>query len=673
MKFINYTIVRFSVFLTLGILSAQKFPLPFLVLIPLAVSFLFVVALWIIAKRQFIQTVFFGISIYSCFFIIGYFLYQTKQPAFDKNHYSHVSSGENQLIQLKIREILKPDIYNEKYYASVLSVDSIDVKGKILVLIPKDSLTPIFSPDDILVIHTSFSDIPKPLNPTQFDYAAYMKNQEVFSQIRIITSEILYAKKGKRTLFGMAQNLRQKFVIRLQQSTISKDESSIIQALILGDKTEIDKQLYEAYAAAGAVHILAVSGLHVGILFVILSFLLRPLNSFKYGKIIQSLLIVLLLWSFALIAGFSPSVVRSVSMFSFFAFALLLGRRTNAVNTLFLSYFFLLLVNPLWLFQVGFQLSYAAVFFILWTQPIFDRMGYAKYYFIREFRGLITVSLSAQIGVLPLTLFYFNQFPGLFLVTNLVVLPALTIFMIGGILVVVLAFYYALPNWMATGYNMMIEKLNSFIEWISLRENFVFSEIYFSAPQAMAAYFLIFSCILWLRKTTFSGLILVLTGITLFLGVSIYDKKTAASSELVFFHKNRSTILAIKNGQHLTLLTRDSMHRAPEEFPVKSYKVKNNIRSVESETLPEVFRYNNRTVLVLDSLGTIPKNGKIDILLLTNSPKINLRRMIDSLQPEHIIADGSNYPSLVRQWRTQSANSTSMFHYTGEEGAFLMK
>lgn len=666
MKFINYNIVRFSIFLTLGILAAKIHSVSFFMLFPLLGSLLLTTVLWFFAKRNPIQTNYFGFSVYLTFSLLGYTVYQLHQPEFQKEHYSHfLQENTPQILQLKIKEVLKPDAYNQKYYAEIRTVNSEKTLGKILLTFP----TAEFEPDDVLLVYTSFSEIQKPLNPNQFDYSAYMKSQKVFHQIALSNTSVIKTEKGRKTFFGTAQNFRGFLVEKLKKTPIPKDERAIVQALILGDKKDIEKELYEDYAAAGAVHILAVSGLHVGILFFILSFLFRPLIHLKYGRIFQSILIVLILWGFAFMAGLSPSVVRSVSMFSFFALAMILGRRTNGLNTLFLSYLFLLTINPLWLFQVGFQLSYFAVFFILWMQPIFNELGYSRYALIRKARGLITVSVSAQLGVLPLTLFYFHQFPGLFLITNLVVLPVLTIFMGGGILIVALASINGLPNWLADTYTVMVEGLNTFIGWIAQQEKFIFSEIHFSGWKVVGTYFLLATLIIWIKTRKTSNFILFLIGISIFQGICIFEKTIHTESEFIVFHKNRECIMGVK---HLTNFTFFNPEKV-ESYPFQSYKIKTNIQHVAHTSLPEVFRYDDQTFLVLDSLGTYPKKRKIDVLLLTHSPKINLGRIIDSLQPVQIVADGSNYPSFVETWKNQSELRGIPFHYTGKDGAYVLR
>lgn len=673
MGFVNYAIVRFSVFLALGILAGYHFPISVFAWYPLLILFGITIFLWYIARKQFIQTIYYGIAVYTCFFVLGYFTFQLKEPEFQSEHYSQsVTKNEPQLIQIKIRESLKPDAYNDKYFADVQAIDGHSYKGKILFSIAKDSLDSTIALDETLLIYAAFSTIQAPLNPHQFDYAKYMRNLEVHDQIRISKSDIITMYQGKRTLFGMAQNLRSKIIVQLKKANLNDNERAIIQALILGEKKDIDKQLYEEYAAAGAVHILAVSGLHVGIIFIILTFLLSPLTRFKHGAIFRSLLIVAALWSFALLAGLSPSVVRAVSMFSFFALAMILGRRTNALNTLFLSFLFLLLINPLWLFQVGFQLSYMAVFFILWFQPIFKRIKYSRYYMVRKFSGIITVSLSAQIGVFPLSLYYFHQFPGLFLLTNLIVLPTLAIYMAGGLLIVGLAYWNILPDWLAKIYGMMVEGLNSFIGWVASQESFLFSDIHFSTLKLVGAYLLIVAFGLWLRKSNYQRLMLTLCSISVLISIYIYDKATISDTQLLVFHKNRSTFIGYKTGNRFVLFTKDSTANTLEEYPIRSYKTAMNLQSISEESIPRIFKYNAKTIIVLDSFPYYPMEQQAHTIVLTNSPKINFDRLIDSIKPQQIVVDGSNYPSYVERWQKTSLEKNVSFHYTAKEGAYTL-
>lgn len=674
MKFINFAVVRFSAFLGLGILIAHFFPTTTFLLKYLLALLFGVAVLWLWARKQLIQNVYFGIAAYLCFFTIGYFNYQIRLQQFQPHHYSHYTSeNKAELLQLKIKQNLKPDNFSLKYFAEVNAINGVPAHGKVLLNVSKDSIKESFSADEILLVYGIISEIPKPLNPYQFDYSKYMKSLGVYGQLRVSEKEILKTSIGTQTLMGIAQNFRTEIVEKLQKTKLKKDERAIIQALVLGEKKDIDKNLYSEYAAAGAVHILAVSGLHVGILYAILAFLFKPLSRLKYGIIFHSLLIVLLLWGFALLSGLSPSVTRAVTMFSFFAFAKLFNRETNSINTLFLSFLALLIFNPLWLFQVGFQLSYLAVFFIVWLLPIFYKIGYSKYWIVRKVWTIVAVTVSAQIGVLPLSLYYFHQFPGLFLLTNIVVLPFLTVLMCGGILIVILATLEILPDWLASSYNFLIEGLNGFIHWVAVQDEFLFKNIHFSTLKVVGAYMVINALALLLIKMKYRRLVVSLLAISGFITIYIYDEFRTSANQFVIFQKSKQTLIGRKNGKNLVVFKNGPVENISETYPIKSYITAINIDTYSEEKLPQLFKYNHKNILILDSLGIYPKRKNIHTLLITNSPKVNLNRLIDSLRPKQIVADGSNYFTYVKRWKKTCQLKKLPFSHTAKEGAFSLE
>ena len=671
MKFINFAIVRFAIVLVLGILTAHFWPVDVFLLPYLPLLLAILVFLWLRARKQLFQDGLFGVATYLCFFALGYSIYQMRLPQFQPKHFSHlVSQNEPATLQLKITQTLKPDKYNDKYLAEVTAINQRPASGKLLLIVSRDSLLTPLSPDELALVYSPIKEIPAPLNPYQFDYSKYMKSLGVYGQLRISAQAILKTHPGSKTLLGMAQNLRANIVAKLEKTKLKTDERAIIQALVLGEKKDIDQALYQQYAAAGAVHILAVSGLHVGILYVILAFLLQPLARFKFGLYASSIVIVLLLWGFALLSGLSPSVSRAVTMFSFFAIAKLFDRETNSINTLFLSFFTLLLINPMWLFHVGFQLSYMAVFFILWLFPVFQKVGYSKNRAVRKTWDIISVTVCAQIGVLPLSLYYFHQFPGLFLLTNIVVLPFLTLLMCGGILIVALASFEILPNWLAIGYNYCIEGLNGFIHWVAVQENFLFQNIHFSTLKVLATYLLIIATALLIMKISYRRLVRFLLAISVLIAVFIFEDFKTSKNQFIIFQKNRQTLMAYKNGTCLRIFKSDTIKEVLESHPIKAYKIAVNINAASEEILPKVFQYKNKRILVMDSMGVYPKNGHIHTLLLTQSPRINLNRLIDSMRPKQIVADGSNYFSYVKYWEQTCKLKKLPFHHTAKQGAF---
>jgi len=467
----------------------------------------------------------------------------------------------------------------------------------------------------------------------------------------------------------MSEKIRNNIIGKLNKTSIQPKQRAILQALVLGHKKDIDEEQYQAFAAAGALHILAVSGLHVGILFLVFSRLLSPLRYLKFGKAIQSVLVVLLLWGFAILAGLSPSVVRAVTMFSFFALAGMLKRPTNGFNTLFLSYFVLLLYEPNWLFHVGFQLSYLAVFHILWIQPRLYKLYIPKYYLDRMLWGIITVTLAAQVGVAPLSVYYFHQFPGLFFITNLVILPFLSLVLIGGLFIVLLAVIELLPPSFAAAYNWVLAQLNNFINWVAQKEMFLFDEISFSFFSMVACYFFFTTLIIWWKNRSSRRLLYVTTAIALWLGSIVSENKKVEKEQLVVFHSFGKTRIGYQKDSGFILYHSDTVSPY-SNYPFKSFIVERRVSSYTSAKIPKVFRYRNNWILPLDSNGVYPKVAQ-PIVLLTHNSKVHLDRLIDSLKPKLIVVDGSNYPSVVNRWKATCAKRKIPLHYTGEKGAFV--
>lgn len=674
MKLINLAVLRFSVCLACGIitahLTATSVFLLFKVLFPIWIVLLFI---FLVSRKSLHPSIFFGIITYVAFFTLGIVSYQTKLHRFQKQHFSHFlnNTSEEKVIELKIREILKPDNYNSKYIATTTAVNQISTEGKVLVYIQKDSLSTSLKVDDGLLIRSIVSKIPKPLNPEQFRYNEYMANLGIYHQLKLEPSQLIKRYGLSPTLKGIALNFRDNIIRKLQKTELSLEVRGILQALVLGEKRDIDKNLYKNYAAAGAIHILAVSGLHVGIIYLLLSTLLRPIKRFKQGKWITSIMIIILLWGFALVAGLSPSVVRAVTMFSFLAFAKILNRPTSTINTLSLSFFLLLIINPKWLFHVGFQLSYLAVFFIIWVQPQLYRLYKPRFFLDRLFWGIITVSIAAQLGVFPLGLYYFHQASGLFLLTNIVILPFLGTLLIYGLLIVLWQLFEAPPDLLLHGYEIIVSHLNRFIKWVASHEGFIAEGVAVSMLEVILIYMIIIQCIMVLQTKKTKLLLSLFASTLILLASTIHSKHVLVSERFIVFHKSRQSLIAYEQDQNLNVFTSDSTDTLFRQYPIKSFMVQRKTKDFSRKKERLIYTFKTEKILTIDSLGVYDVDFKVDVVLLTQSPRINLDRLIDSLQPRLIIADGSNYKSYVKRWKESCTIRKLPFHHTGTKGAFV--
>ncbi len=674
-KITQYIPLRMSVLLVLGILFGYHISIPTKILFPtVLVCVVLLIVSYFITKPYSSFRGFYQYLTMVLVLLVGIVRITSEDSSQQKRHYSHFSTQQNKLV-FRVEKILKPTTYHTKYYAQIIRIDSIKCKGNILLNIAKDSLSNNLKIGSYYQCKSNLQLINKPLNPYTFDYNSYLKKQGIHHQISIARGNVLALDIENHNLKIIAARLRVKIQESLKKYTFDKDALGIINALVLGQRQSISKHLINSYASAGAIHILAVSGLHVGILFLILSFLLKPLEKVTYGAYLKTILIVLFLWGFALVTGLSGSVVRAVSMFTFIAIGLTFNDRKSAtLHALITSFFFLVLIHPLFIFDVGFQMSYSAVLgIILFFPKLNTLLPRSKFLVPRKIWELFCVSLSATIGTLPISLYYFHQFPGLFFISNIVVVPFLGIIMGFGILVVILSLSNNLPELVVHIYNSILSLMNIFIEWIASHEQFLIKDIPFSLLSLIGTYFVIATGFRWLNKRKISELQNFLFAILMLQSIFIYEKHQADNkNELVIFHKTKESLICIKNNDALHLFhSLDSTDIEKNHF-LRNYKIGTRLKHFEFQAkVPNVLFYKKNKILVVDSLGIYRDiSSKPNTILLRQSPKINLSRLIELHNPKIIVADGSNYKSYVQLWRKTCREQNIAFHYTGISGAY---
>ncbi|MFA8433119.1 MAG: ComEC/Rec2 family competence protein [Marinifilaceae bacterium] len=310
---------------------------------------------------------------------------------------------------------------------------------RILGYFQKDTLSKEIGLGDVLMLSSRIQRITNRGNPYEFDYARYMRNQHVLYSTYLKSNAW---KRGgiasKFSLKRISHNWRRKLLNIYSEYDITQDAYGVLAALTLGYRDAISHETRETWASAGAMHVLAVSGLHVGIIYIVLNSLLRFFNRIRWGKYFRGILILLMLWLYAFLTGLSPSVMRATTMFTFVVVGQFFNRAGTIYNSLAASAFLLLLTDPFLLFAVGFQLSYLAVLAIVFFQPKIYWLWTPTNRLVDKVWALTSVSLAAQLGTFPLGMFYFHQFPNYFLLTNLIVIPsaAILIYLVLGLFIV---------------------------------------------------------------------------------------------------------------------------------------------------------------------------------------------------------------------------------------------
>ena len=679
MKLLNTPIVKLTLLLLCGIIfgSFLELPLALLFLIPFILLLAFFFA-WKSSSILFSESVPFGIFTALLFFGIGISIAGLHQPRSQTKHYIHKISSETPengapLLLVRITNVLKPDLYSEKAIAEVERFNHINSEGKLLMILPKEGSKMSFYEGQQIVLQAGLQEIPAPKNPHQFDYRNFMAKRNVLRQVKLLPGTYKLAPQKEADLEAIAANSRKAIVQRLEKSGFSKEELATVQALLLGQKQDISAVVYNNYAAAGVIHILAVSGLHVGIILLILNRLFSPLDRFKKGKILKAFLVILLLWGFAILSGLSPSVVRAVSMFSFLAVGMQLKRRGSNIISVFASLLFLLLIKPQWIFEVGFQLSYTAVLGILLLQPPIYRLWWPNLKLSRLFWGIFTGTLAAQAAVLPLSLFYFHQFPGLFFISNLVILPLLGFLLGFGILVILLALLQILPQFLADAFGGSIELLNSFVAFMARQEQFFFRDISFSFAELAFFYLLIIALTVLLYSYSYKRFLMLLS-VVIALQLLYFYQASEADVRLVIFHNTKQSIIGLQKRRNLTLFHQKEI-ASEEPVWLKNLRVGEDLQQLQQRQMKNVYFENGKLLVVIDSSGIFPQQQlpQEPYLLLTGSPKVNLNRVIDRLQPQEIIADGHNFRSYIKRWEQTGKARKIPFFSTSEKGAFVLE
>ena len=364
--------------------------------------------------------------------------------------------------------------------------------------------------------------------PNNFNFTEYLNKKDVHTRMLIHN----YTETTDKL------KVSSKIEDKIDESSLGNSSKGLIKALVLGRKDGIPDRLMDSFSDSGIMHLLALSGLHIGILTVILTFLLRPLKLIKRGKLIRSFVVVGLLWYYAYITGFSSSIIRATIMFSIIVIGHGMRREVNIYNSLAIAALVLLIINPNYLFDVGFQLSFSAVIGIVWIFPMLNKLWRPRSKVVRYVWSLLIVSIAAQIATFPFTVFYFHKFSGLFFVANIIEIPLITILLAFSYLIIVLLMF-------GFEYNLLVyiyDKTVNIIEWVSLEisriESMIFDDIFIDKLTVVILFILIISTIILFQtkknKYLFVGLMAI---VSLQISV-IYQTVKTSNKQVLMIAKN---------------------------------------------------------------------------------------------------------------------------------------
>ncbi|MBP7809633.1 MAG: ComEC family competence protein [Bacteroidia bacterium] len=665
--FKNSPFVRILIPFVSGILICVSYNLNVNVFYPLLISLLTVGVLYFGNRKTtsqqskwlyiFVSDVFLVLAGLHCCY-----LYDVKNNA---EYYGHYVNFESQTWVGEVKDL---PVEKEKFYKVQMEVKALQNKqhlsGKVLVYLKKPFDVALLKPGNSLSISSIFNLAKPPLNPHEFNYKEFLERKNIYYQSFIDANEItLLSKPTNFSLLNFGLEIKQKIKTAFESSSLNKEAAQLCIALLTGYDDEINSETINAFAHSGTLHVLSVSGLHTGILYAVLVFLLGVIDKHKQYKILHLIVITLSLWFFVLITGFSPPVLRAVIMLNLIA----LGRfyysysSLHAVNILAVSAFVLLVFNPLLIFDTGFLLSYSAVLGILYFEPVFTALVNSRFSFINKIWQLTSVSLAAQITTLPITLFLFHQFPLWFIFSNLLVIPLCTIVMFLGILLLLkLSFIAPVVNFCTTLIFNCIHLTDApgigYIDHI----DFGWRDLSFLTAFIIATTFFI-------KQRTYvyaTGATVLLIVWQLSSLVEVIDKKS--SSHLSIYQINKQSAVDLKNTQHVYFNANTSASNY-------SYHIKNNhtfYNYPSIESLNYDFVKSNRFSLLKLSAANqkaLISFLKPDYLLVSDNLEVD-ESYFSAVNLKLVIADGSNKYWNIKKLRSLCDKFAIPFHSTAEKG-----
>ena len=635
-------------------------------------------------RLQFLQ----GILLMLIVLCFAMFIAWQKDMRHHQNWYGHFYN-DSSLLVLRINEPVTEKSKSYKSEADVETVinnsNAVSTEGKLFVYFSKDSCVALLHYGDKILIKANLQRIKNSGNPGGFNYERYGAFQQTFYTVYLKANDwVLLRDKNtnpvKQFIFSI-----QSYIIHILQKNIYGDKNvlGIAEALLIGYKEDLDKDLVQAYSNAGVVHIIAISGLHLGLIYVMLVWIFNFIPLIKKQKLLKVILILGCLWLFSLLTGASASVLRSAVMFTCIMIGKNYFKQTSIYNSLAASAFILLCYDPYFLWDVGFQLSYLAIIGIVFLQKPIGNLLYFKKKWLNKIWDMLAVTFAAQLITFPICIFYFHQFPNLFFITNLIAVPLSTIILFAEIFLIAFSwvpfvgvFIGKITAWLVWLMNFIIQTCNN--APYSLMDN-----IYANLFTTWLLYFFVISVCAWLinkHKNYFRFAMISLFGFT---ALQAYSKITIKKQKKIiiynvpkyeaidfiyqdkyFFHGDSSML---SDG-----LLRN-FHLKPARIALQANVFKAELQGLYHKNMEWQF-YGKKMIIIDSAIHFMPERNKLktDILLISKNPHIKITDLIEALQPTIVVFDASNSLWKIAGWKKECEGLALPCFSIPDDGAFIL-
>ena len=627
-------------------------------------------------------------------FALGLLLTFHQDTRHDKDWYGNIYQPGDQLV-VRVNE---PMIAKAKSFkadgvveAIIHNQSVISCKGKILLYLAKDSsretspynAAPLHYGDRILV-SKGLQRIKSPGNPGAFNYERYAAFQQIFHNVFLREKDwVMLDGKSINLLNGFIFSARDHILLTLRQNiSNSRGELGIAQALLIGYTNDLDKDLVQAYSNTGVVHIIAISGMHLALIYLLLVRLFEKIPGINRSKILQVVLILSCLWLFSLLTGASASVLRAAVMFTFITVGTNLKKSASIYNSLAASAFVLLCYNPYFLWDVGFQLSYLAVIsIVIFQKPVYHCWP-IKNKWAERLWELAAVSLSAQVLTFPICIYYFHQFPNFFLLTNIIAVPLSSIILYAEISLLVVSRVPFIGPFTGKIVTWLVVLMNQSVIWVNKMPFAVWDGISATVLSTGLLYAVVICSGAWLINKKHTLLQAALIGLLAFVLVRDYDGwQLKKQQKMIVYNIPRHRAIDFISGSNFifvgdTILVQDPLlqnfNLKPARIALQLNKNGNSLRNFFQQG--SFCQFNDKKVLLIDaplSFEVQREKIRVDLIVISKNPTLKMAQLATVFDCGQYLFDASNSLWKIDKWQKECEELHLRSYSVPEKGAFV--
>ncbi|MBS7563072.1 ComEC family competence protein [Mucilaginibacter sp. Bleaf8] len=600
------------------------------------------------------------------------------------NRANHFSKQKADYLLVKVSSEPKQSKQFFRYTAEVIKcIDrhkAKPVSGKLLLTIVADSNSRPADYGDLLLIPANYKAVDPPFNPAEFNYKQYLAHQNIYQQSFIVSKQAVIVRHNQgNAIVAYALHLRQQMVTVFKTCLSDTQAAAVASTLILGYKADLSPDVLAAYSKTGTIHVLSVSGAHVAIIFWFISLLLAPVKRQAYGKWFGTTLSILLIWGYALLTGFSPAVCRAALMISFVIIGKAANSQAHTLNILSISAFILLLYNPLLLTDVGFQLSYLAVFGLVVIHPLLIKQIQTDNKWLTKLWFWCSASIAAQLITFPLSTYYFHQFPLYFLISNLFIIIPSEFIMACGISLLML---YKVPyigvalGWLLQHAILLMNKGLIYLEHLPAAS---IGKLWLTPIEHGLLYLLlglVVASFVGKRQWKLLGAFTLISILCISFAFKVIVKRSG--NEMVFLNLKKHTGIVFKNGAEAVVITdltatekhyQYSVQPGLDSLQVDTTRVlglRENLSTAFVRKQRNLVQFRNKRLLIVDKhIDEVKLNHKLQVnyLFVTGSPHTNLAFLSKNFRFDTLIIDANNSRQRIDSL-TKQADAKGIKYFT---------